>query len=81
MRAANSLVSIGEIELMSITVLPAERPSATPAEPNRTASTSGVSGTMTMTTSAFSAACLALAHSVAPPAISASGSSARCLTT
>ena len=45
---ANSLVAIGEIELMSTTILPFDKPSATPPAPKRTVSTSGVSGTMVM---------------------------------
>jgi hypothetical protein len=36
-----ALVSIGEIELMSTTVLPFDRPAATPSSPNSTFSTSG----------------------------------------
>src|SRR5689334_6116134 len=43
MRLAKPLVATGEIELMSMTNLPAERPEATPSSPKRTASTSGVS--------------------------------------
>ena len=62
MRVAKSLVAIGEIELMSMTILPGFRPSATPSAPNSTASTSGVSGTMTMTTSERSATSFADAH-------------------
>ena len=38
---------------MSTTILPFEIPSATPPAPNSTASTCGVSGTMTMIMSAF----------------------------
>ena len=53
MRFANALVSIGEIELMSITILPCASPSATPFAPNSTFSTSGVSGTMVMMMSDF----------------------------
>ncbi len=55
---ANSLVAIGEIELMSTTILPCDRPSATPSSPNSTASTCGVSGTMMMMMSALLATSL-----------------------
>ena len=65
-RLANSLVSTGEIELMSTTILPPDRPSATPSLPNRTFSTSGVSGTMMMMISAFSATSLPLAQTLRP---------------
>src|ERR1700733_491248 len=44
---------------MSITSLPRERPAATPFEANSTFSTSGVSGTIRITTSDFSATALA----------------------
>ena len=54
---------------MSTTILPAERPSATPSSPNSTASTSGVSGTMMMMTSACSATSLAEPQAT-PPASS-----------
>src|SRR3954453_6383721 len=70
MRRAKSLVATGEIELMSTTVLPGESPSATPPGPNSTFSTSGVSGTIVITTSACSAASRPEAH--APPPFSAS---------
>src|SRR5271157_4443524 len=52
MRFAKSLVAIGEMLLMSTTILPGVSPSATPPGPNRAASTFGVSGTMVMMTSA-----------------------------
>jgi hypothetical protein len=52
MLAANFFVSIGEIELMSMTSLPGASPSATPRSPNSTSPTCGVSGTMVMTMSA-----------------------------
>ena len=68
--SANAFVSIGEIELMSITTLPALNPSATPLAPNSTFSTSGVSGTMVMMNSAFCATSLALAQLVPPAAVS-----------
>ena len=60
MRLANSLVATGEIELMSMTSLPFDRPLATPFSPNSTFSTSGVSGTIVMIASAFSATSVAL---------------------
>jgi len=67
---AKTLVAMGEIELMSTTVLPLTRPAAMPSAPNSAASTSGVSGTMvtgTMvkTMSARSATSRAEAHCVA----------------
>ena len=51
MRAAKPGVAAGLMELMSTTSLPGDSPSTTPAGPNSAASTSGVSGTMRMTTS------------------------------
>jgi hypothetical protein len=60
MRRAKSLVAMGEIELMSITVLPGVRPSATPPGPNSTASTWGVSGSIRITMSACRATAPAL---------------------
>ncbi len=69
MRAANFLVSIGEIELMSTTILPGFKPAATPSGPNSTASTSGVSGTIRMITSDLSATSLIVLQSVALPRI------------
>src|SRR4051794_40360163 len=79
MRRANSLVATGEIELMSTTVLPGARPSATPPGPNSTVSTSGVSGTMVMITSAFSAAAAGDAHARPPAATRSAGTSRRVL--
>ena len=52
MRFAKSFVSIGEIELMSTTVLPFESPAATPPSANSTFATSGVPGTNVKTMSA-----------------------------
>ena len=63
---ANRLVSIGEMELMSTTILPLESPLATPFSPNNTAATCGVSGTMLMMMSDFSATAFAESHSTAP---------------
>ncbi len=74
---ANSFVAIGEIELMSTTTWPLPRPLATPFSPNRTRSTSGVSGTMMKMNSDCSATSLADAHCVAPPSISAAGTELR----
>ena len=71
MGLANALVATGEIELMSMTSLPLLNPSATPSLPNSTASTSGVSGTMRMMTSAASATALALSRAL-PPLITSS---------
>src|SRR5712671_6417923 len=67
---ANSLVASGEIELMSMTVLPFESPAATPSAPNRTASTCGVSGTIKMMASDSCAACLPDWQTIPPPATS-----------
>ncbi len=66
MRFAKTFVSSGEIELMSTTVLPFDRPAATPSSPNSTASTSGVSGTIRKTMSACLATSAAVAQRVAP---------------
>jgi hypothetical protein len=76
-RSANAFVSTGEMELMSTTTLPALSPSATPLGPNSTAATSGVSGTIVMTTSARSATSLPLAHAVPPASVSADGTPER----
>ena len=65
MRCANALVSIGEIELMSTTVLPLDNPAATPPSPNKTRSTSGVSGNIKKTISARCATSVAFAHRTA----------------
>ena len=74
MRAAKSLVAIGEMELMSTTTLPvrpsvpgapARRPAATPSSPNSTRSTSGVSGSMVKMMSARSDTPRAVVHWVA----------------
>jgi len=64
---AKSLVATGEIELMSTTILPGVKPSATPS-----LATSGVSGTMTMTMSAFCATSFDEAH-VLPREASSAG--------
>jgi len=77
MRRANSLVAMGEIELMSTTTLPADNPSATPAAPNSTASTSGVSGSMAMITSALWATSRDEPQALAPAAINSWGTPLR----
>src|SRR6266404_9998573 len=66
MRRANSLVASGEIELISTTILPLERPAATPSEANKTFSTSGVSGTIVKTMSDFSATSRGLRQATPP---------------
>jgi hypothetical protein len=63
---AKSFVAIGEMELMSTTVEPGFTPSATPSFPNRTSSTSGVSGTMTKMRSETLATALLLGQETAP---------------
>jgi len=64
------LVSIGEIELISTTVLPGFSPAAIPSALNSTSRTSGVSGTMMMITSAASATAFSVSQTVAPSRIS-----------
>ncbi len=66
MRRANSFVASGEIELMSTTILPGVRPTATPSAPKSARSTSGVSGTMRIIISAAAATALGEAHSLPP---------------
>src|SRR5271166_5096638 len=77
MRRAKSLVAIGEIELMSTTTLPALSPSAIPSLPNRAASTSGVSGTITMTMSARAATSRPELQPIAPASSSSFGRAPR----
>ena len=79
-RSAKPLVSMGEMELMSTTILPADRPSATPFSPNRTAATSGVSGTIVMMISERSATSLPLPQTAAPPSTSSCGIGTRSCT-
>ena len=55
---AKSLVAIGLIEDMSITSVPGFSPSATPSGAEQHVSTSGVSGTIRITTSDFAATAL-----------------------
>ena len=73
MRLANSLVSIGEMELMSTTILPFDKPCATPLSANSTSCTCGVSGTIVMMTSAFCATSLPFAHAIPPASVSVVG--------
>src|SRR3954463_15936584 len=73
MRLAKSLVATGEIELMSTTILPDDRPSAAPLRPNSAASTCGVSGTIVMTTSPDLAASLPESQALPPAPVSSSG--------
>src|SRR5688572_25537790 len=77
MRCANFLVSIGEIELMSTTILPFDKPSATPLAENSTLSTSGVSGSIRMMISAFCATSFALPRAAPPAAVSSCGTPLR----
>ena len=72
-RLANFFVSPGEIDDMSTTILPFERPAATPLSPNSAAATCGVSGTIVMMTSLFSATSLPDLHAVAPAPVSSAG--------
>jgi hypothetical protein len=73
MRLANSLVAIGAIELMSTTILPFDRPLATPSSANSTFSTSGVSGTIVMMMSPFCATSVELAQAFAPASVTSAG--------
>ncbi len=72
---ANSFVSTGEIELMSTTILPLDRPSATPFSPNSAFCTSGVSGTIVMIRSACCATSLAVPQAVPPASVNSFGTS------
>src|SRR5262249_8264636 len=56
-----------------ITILPLERPAATPSAPNSTASTCGVSGTMMMTASDCCATSLPDLQATPPPSINSCG--------
>src|SRR5262245_22585402 len=71
---------MGEIELMSMTSLPFDRPSATPPLPNSTFSTSGVSGTMMITASEFFATAAGDSQIVAPRCVRSAGYLPRVLT-
>ena len=73
MRAANALVSTGEIELMSTTILPRLKPSTTPFASNSTAATCGVSGTIVITTSARCATSRPELQPLPPASIRAAG--------
>ena len=57
---------MGEMELMSTTILPGLKPSATPLTPNSTFSTSGVSGTMVKMISALCATSLPVYYGGTP---------------
>ena len=71
--AANALVAVGEIELMSMTILPGPTPAAIPSARNSTSSTCGVSGTMTMMNSASWATSFGVARATAPALIRSTG--------
>jgi len=71
--AAKSLVSIGEIELISTTILPDDSPSAIPPGSNSTLFTSGVSGTIRITISACSAIAFKVSQTVAPASRTSDG--------
>ena len=77
---ANSLLAIGEIELISTTILPLLMPVAMPFSPNRTFSTSGVSGTMVMIMSALLATSAALEQTIAALLTNSCGTWLRVLT-
>ncbi len=62
---------------MSTTVLPRESPCATPSSPNSTASTSGVSGTIVMTTSDLCATSFGLLQAMPPASVNACGAPER----
>ena len=74
---ANALVASGEIELMSTTIFPSDRPVATPCSPNRTSSTCGVSGTIAKMISDFCATSLACVQPMPPASISTFGTPLR----
>ena len=76
---AKSLVSIGEIELMSTTILPLDRPSATPFAPNSTSSTCGVSGSIRKMISEASATAFGVATDLMPFSASSAGAGLRCV--
>jgi hypothetical protein len=67
---AISRVATGEMVIMSTTTVPDLTPSMMPFGPKITCSTSGVSDTITNTTSARTAASPGLAHAVAPASAS-----------
>ncbi len=68
----SSSVTTGEIVLMSTSSAPSLIPSRTPSSPATTASTSGESGSMVMTTSHASATSLGLPAAVALPSSASS---------
>src|SRR6516162_8680886 len=65
---------MGEIELISTTILPGDKPSAIPSGSNSTLLTSGVSGTMMITVSERSAISLKVLQTVAPASRTSAGS-------
>ena len=69
-RSAKSRLARGAIELMSMTHLPAERPSTRPPSSNSALSTLGEFCSIVMTTSAFSATSLAVSHHTPPSSTS-----------
>jgi hypothetical protein len=73
MRLANTLVSIGEIELISTTILPADSPSATPSLPNSTSATCGVSGSIRKMMSEACATSLGVPTDLMPLSVSSAG--------
>jgi hypothetical protein len=77
MRAANSLVASGAIELMSTTVLPFDNPSATPPGAKSAFSTSGVSGTIRNTMSPACATSFADLQGLPPLSVSSCGAPER----
>ena len=73
MRLANFFVSPGEIDDMSTTILPFDSPEATPLSPKSAAATWGVSGTIVMMTSLFSATSLPDLQATAPAPVRSAG--------
>ena len=75
---ANALVSIGEIELMSITSFPLESPEATPLSEKSTSFTCGVSGSIRMTISAAFVTSAGVSSTFNPPSVSSFTGAFRC---
>ncbi len=65
---ASFRTAIGETVLMSISSIPGRAPSNTPSLPLKTCSTSGVSGSIVITTSLFCAISFGVSHHTAPSA-------------
>ena len=78
-RAAKSQLPDGAIVEQSTTRVPGRAPATSPSGANRTASTSGVSGTMVMITSAFRATSAADAQATPPAATRSPGTFLRVL--